>query len=403
MRILGTVFLVSILLYVSSAAAAQKVIVVPLGKKINIEAPIAWQGQWQENTHYLAGDGVQHEGNSYICLSPHTSSLSYHPPYAQYWSLLVAKGDTGSTGPQGPKGDTGATGPQGDTGPTGAKGDTGATGPKGDTGTTGPKGDTGTPGQDGLNCWDLNNNEICDKSEDTDFDGKCDATDCRGENGLACWDLNHDGICGKSEDINKNGQCEAADCQGPEGPPGVAPNQICPNNGSVVGIDAAGKIICNTKYTVFLSSTFQNGNLGGLAGADTICNSLAAAAYLPGEFKAWLSDSTASPATRFNKQPYPYVLTNGIVVANNWEDLIDGNLLAPINITESGSSVTSKWAWTGTNATGNQIGVNCSNWTTDTEEPSYGTAGETDSASSAWSNSEGRTCNFTLRLYCFEQ
>ena len=71
------------------------------------------------------------------------------------------KGDTGATGPQGPKGDTGATGaqgPKGDTGATGAqgpKGDTGATGaqgPKGDTGATGaqgPKGDTGATGAQG--------------------------------------------------------------------------------------------------------------------------------------------------------------------------------------------------------------------------------------------------------------
>lgn len=39
--------------------------------------------------------------------------------------VVGAKGDTGATGPQGPKGDTGATG---ETGPQGPKGDTGATG-----------------------------------------------------------------------------------------------------------------------------------------------------------------------------------------------------------------------------------------------------------------------------------
>lgn len=59
------------------------------------------------------------------------------------------KGDTGDTGPQGPKGDTGATGPQG---PKGDTGDTGPQGPKGDTGETGaqgPKGDTGDTGPAG--------------------------------------------------------------------------------------------------------------------------------------------------------------------------------------------------------------------------------------------------------------
>ena len=55
-------------------------------------------------------------------------------------SLKGEKGDTGATGPQGPKGekgDAGATGPQG---PKGEKGDTGATGPQGE---KGEKGDTG--------------------------------------------------------------------------------------------------------------------------------------------------------------------------------------------------------------------------------------------------------------------
>lgn len=57
-----------------------------------------------------------------------------------------AQGDTGATGPQGPKGDTGNTGPQG------LKGDTGDTGPQG------PKGDQGDPASqeqiaDAVNGW----------------------------------------------------------------------------------------------------------------------------------------------------------------------------------------------------------------------------------------------------------
>ena len=52
--------------------------------------------------------------------------------------LAGLKGDTGDTGPAGPKGDTG------DKGETGAKGDKGDTG---ETGATGPKGDTGATGQ----------------------------------------------------------------------------------------------------------------------------------------------------------------------------------------------------------------------------------------------------------------
>ena len=77
-------------------------------------------------------------------------------------TLKGDKGDTGATGPKGPKGDKGDTGATGPKGPKGDKGDTGAQGPqglkgdKGDTGAQGPqglkgdKGDTGAQGPQGL-------------------------------------------------------------------------------------------------------------------------------------------------------------------------------------------------------------------------------------------------------------
>ena len=69
--------------------------------------------------------------------------------------LLAVYGNTGATGPEGPKGDTGATGPQGEkgetgaTGPQGEKGETGSQGPKGDTGPQGPEGPQGPQGIQG--------------------------------------------------------------------------------------------------------------------------------------------------------------------------------------------------------------------------------------------------------------
>src|SRR5262245_28339890 len=49
---------------------------------------------------------------------------------------------------------------------------------------------------------------------------------------------------------------------------------------------------------VFATSTLQDGNLGGLEGADAICATRATAALLPGTFKAWLSTTTTSAASR---------------------------------------------------------------------------------------------------------
>ena len=49
---------------------------------------------------------------------------------------------------------------------------------------------------------------------------------------------------------------------------------------------------------VFVTSTVHDGNLGGLVGADAICNSLASAAGLAGTYKAWLSDGSGWPRCR---------------------------------------------------------------------------------------------------------
>ena len=65
------------------------------------------------------------------------------------------KGETGATGPQGPKGERGATGATGPQGPKGDRGETGATGPqgpkgdRGETGATGPQGPQGPRGPKG--------------------------------------------------------------------------------------------------------------------------------------------------------------------------------------------------------------------------------------------------------------
>jgi len=66
----------------------------------------------------------------------------------------------------------------------------------------------------------------------------------------------------------------------------------------------------------------------------------AMAASLPGTYKAWVSTNQANgtPATRFTQSATPYVLVNGTKIANNWADLIDGTLLAPINRTETGGN-----------------------------------------------------------------
>jgi hypothetical protein len=181
----------------------------------------------------------------------------------------------------------------------------------------------------------------------------------------------------------------------------------------MVGIDAAGNIICDNypKY-VFLSSTTHNGNLGGLTGADQICQDLADAAGLLGTFKAWLSTSTQSPSTRFTHSATPYILTNGTVIANDWWDLIDGTLNAAISLDEKGHLLSS-YVWTGTAPNGTPLNpiqwgdgtyynTNfCADWT-GISFLQVG-VGNSFAASSEWTFYIPWGCDYPNRLYCFQQ
>jgi hypothetical protein len=175
---------------------------------------------------------------------------------------------------------------------------------------------------------------------------------------------------------------------------------------------------CIAPKTVFVTSQTYNGAMGGLAGADSLCQARATAAGLSGTYKAWLSDTTGSPSTRFTQSTAPYVLINGTVVANNWAGLTSGTLLHAINLTETGGAPPAPSpnifpsednVWSGTNANGtfdtNQ--ASCQNWTSTSSNggDSMG-EGSATATNSTWSESHdwyGSPCPWTLALFCFQQ
>jgi hypothetical protein len=98
---------------------------------------------------------------------------------------------------------------------------------------------------------------------------------------------------------------------------------------------------CQTRgrCIMFVTSTKHDGNLGGLVGADGICNARASAAGLVGEYQAWLCDGSIGPRSRSSHSSVPYLTTDGGLIAKNWADLTDGSLARPINRDESGVQV----------------------------------------------------------------
>ncbi len=183
---------------------------------------------------------------------------------------------------------------------------------------------------------------------------------------------------------------------------------VCPSSRKCVD----GMCALLTKV-VFTTSKKFPGNLGGLTGADAKCQAAAVAAGLTGTFKAWLSDATGSPSTRFVQSALPYKLVDGTVIANDWADLTDGTLRAPIKLTELGTPAPtsagcySDNVWCNTSANGTNIGPNsCTNWTGVESGTLWGRFSVTDASwttggscgGSGWCGGSG-----LYPLFCFEQ
>jgi len=173
--------------------------------------------------------------------------------------------------------------------------------------------------------------------------------------------------------------------------------------------DAALALCGPLAKRVFVTEAAVSPNLGGLTGADALCNSLAQTAGLPGIYKAWLSDETTSAKNRLAHSSIPYARVDGVVVANNFADLTDGSLLAPIAITQNGSVVSgggfTVFAWTGTTADGSTIaGRTCNNWT-DATNSFNAASGGPGSTSGSWTDTQNLGCaGFgSDHMYCFQQ
>lgn len=183
---------------------------------------------------------------------------------------------------------------------------------------------------------------------------------------------------------------------GGAGVSGAGSCPCAPGQGCVDAVCVPGKIVFVTSQTV--SATF-----GGIAGADQLCADLAKAANLPGKYQVWLSDSSTSPAARFIKSRIPYALVNGVVVANDWEDLIDGQLAAPINVDERGNWAIAEEVWTSTYADGTATIDHCSDWTS-ADVSVFAQQGVTDRIDAGWTEIYLQFCDrTTISLLCFEQ
>ncbi|MCB9665036.1 MAG: putative metal-binding motif-containing protein [Alphaproteobacteria bacterium] len=152
------------------------------------------------------------------------------------------------------------------------------------------------------------------------------------------------------------------------------------------------------------------GGFGGLLAADAACRAEAQAAGLPGAgvangYRAFLCGDNLSAANRLTHATAPYVTTAGTVVANDWNDLTDFSLLAPINRDAFGAVVGGP-AWTGCSPQGFALsggGHTCSDWTSSSFF-SDATVGSAFSVGGGWVQQPSeQDCDEPAGLYCLQQ
>ncbi len=161
-------------------------------------------------------------------------------------------------------------------------------------------------------------------------------------------------------------------------------------------------------HVLFVSSLAQSSNLGGLDGADAICQSLATAAALPGRWRAVLSDTATSARARLVVAG-PVRDTAGTLLAMDAAELWSGGLRARVDHDERGRAVGTVIVWSGTDPDGERdrdsTGT-CGNWT---GTPTGVEAGRTDARDTRWiaiygiGSPPSHACTNTSHLYCLSQ
>jgi len=308
-------------------------------------------------------------------------------------------------------------------------------------------------------CGDGNvdDGEQCDDTNDVDDDGctscmlDCGNNTVQGDeecddgntvDGDNCTNACEHARCGdgiiNEEEGDKKEECDEGPLNGEENVDGAScrfgcilnrcgdgdqgPDEECDDSNTE---DADGcSSACTLERTVFITKKLYTGNLGGLQGANTLCQAAADDAQLGGTYKAWLSDSDTGPADNFGADATAdedadttrnYRLTNSTLIATSWSDLTDGELLNPIIIDEDKKPVDPTPVWSNTTAEGTPLGmINCTSWTSEQGGMMLGATGRaeheiTDEQWTDFGDTEeagllqcSLQTNPVARLYCFE-
>jgi hypothetical protein len=232
-----------------------------------------------------------------------------------------------------------------------------------------------------------------DPLDDHDGDGICDSDDFCPDDPLD--DSDGDNVCNGDDrcpgapdfmDVDLDGNPDACDpC------PYSAPD------------DPDGDGACGVVPRVFVTLATVPGDFGGprggVAEGDRICHQAAHAAGLGGAWRVWLSDAVVEARDHLIAAGAngPWVRLDGVMVAGDRADLLDGTLRAPIDRHEYGEDVSTS-VWTGSESNGRRSGELCAGWQSTVHRGKVGSSTQL----TGWTAAATDPCTAEHALYCFE-
>jgi parallel beta-helix repeat protein len=185
-------------------------------------------------------------------------------------------------------------------------------------------------------------------------------------------------------------------------------NQATARDNVIAGF-ATEIVNCLTNHAnlMFTTSTTFTGNLGGLAGADAKCQTLATAAGLKGNYRAYLGATSTSAPSRFAGAS-GWTRVDGKPMINQIADFGTVALTYPPSLDQTGNDLTASGevrVWTATNANTSYFGQNCNTGGTVADWSALTTTTMTGALSATNGNvltgGSVVACALSLHLYCF--
>ncbi|MBE7412677.1 MAG: DUF1554 domain-containing protein [Leptospiraceae bacterium] len=191
-------------------------------------------------------------------------------------------------------------------------------------------------------------------------------------------------------------------------------------SGQVLTSDINVTLFCRPFKFIYLTTPTYTGGLGGITGADSICNSHANRPDIKSTYKALLGSVNGSQ--RWGCTSAPAQCSDGIDNSQNWvlyanttykrasDSVVIGTTTIDrvFNFSLSASLGISGLYWSGLENTAPQFGYStagtseCNGWSDGTIGP-FGNRGDLASVSSTSANTSNLNCNNTYSILCAEQ